>query len=69
MGGLCSSADQKTLCIYLLFKASKMSLIQARGVLISGRTYNQRPLIISVLLLSKNITTVQLRSHNQGCKK
>ena len=62
MGGLRSSADQNTFWIYLLFKASKMSLIQARGVLISGRAYHQRPLIIRVLLLSKNITTVHLRS-------
>lgn len=62
MGGLHSSADQITFLIYLLLKASKMSLIQARGMLISGRAYNQRPLIMRVLLLSKNITTVHLRS-------
>lgn len=59
MGGLHSSANQNTFGIYLLFKASKMLLIPARGVIISGRAYNQRPLIIRVLLLSKKITTVQ----------
>jgi len=45
-----------------------MLSIQDEGVLISGRAYNQRPLIIRVLLLSKNITTVHLRSIMRDAK-